>query len=176
MVLPPVNHAFFIAGPTPFTDACLLCRPSAPRAQGGSRTQQMLSKYCEVSHLLHHSRGADGGVRPTEGCSGLRWSSVTVSSLGLSLYHPWPHLHTPPPHSALIRVLPLNAPWNICKLGWAWEAGRGLLPSPAGAGSLSPRQLWLFGPDCSALSPSLGKALLAPVWHSCPSLAKGLSL
>ena len=132
----------------------------------------MLSNCCEVSHLLHPSWGADGRVSPTEGCSGLPWPSVTVSSLGLSLHRPWPRL---PPHPTLIRVLPLNAPWNICEPGWAWEAGRGVL-SPMGAGSLSPRQLWLLGPDCSPLSPSLGKALLAPGWHSCPSLAKGLSL
>ena len=36
VVLTSVNHAFLIAGPTLFTDACLLCRPSTPGAQGGA--------------------------------------------------------------------------------------------------------------------------------------------
>lgn len=89
--------------------------------------------------------------------------ALTPSSQGMS----------PCPHPPLILALPLDTPWNICQLGWAWEAGSGLL-SPVGAGSFSPCQLGPLGLDRSLLSPSLGTALLAPVWHSWPSLAKGL--
>ena len=106
---------------------------------------------------------------------GLLGAALALRNCVLSRALPASSLATSPPDPTLIRVLPLNAPWNICKPGWAWEAGRGVL-SPVGAGSLSPRQLWLLGPDRSPLSPGLGKALLAPGWHSCPSLAKGLSL
>lgn len=101
--------------------------------------------------------------------------SIVPCGLSRALPHPsWPHLPTLPHRPALILVLPLNAPLNICEPGWAWEAGSGLISSVR-AGSLSRCQRWLLGPYRAPLSPSLGKALLAPVWHSWSSLAKGLS-
>lgn len=129
----------------------------------GSSTEQMLSKYCEVSHLLHHSWGADGRVTPREGCSGPGAPQCVLCNcvlLGLSLYHPWPRLH-PPPNSALILVLPLDAPPEHLQTRMGMGSWQGSPLPRGGRKSLSPPALAAWPRPLSS-KPQPGKGTPGP--------------
>lgn len=66
---------------------------------------------------------------------------IPVTSPGLFSHLPWVNpLLFCPLLPVLILALPLNTLWNICKLGWAWEAGSGFV-SHWNAGSTPPSAL-----------------------------------
>lgn len=95
-----------------------------------------------------------------------------VTSPGLLSCLPWADLPAPCPSPRTSPTLPAaSASWG----GRGKLAAVSPLPLTSGAGSLPARQPWPLGLDCCPLSPSLGKAALAPGWHSRPSLAQSLS-